>query len=105
MVLQTGFYALLILICGLIYGAYIGIKNKKTLLAIISTSVLLIMIGYSTYFTIFIRRIKDKKIIEEPVPDTSGSITWSYDDKYFFILSWINIIEQKKFTGTSLVLP
>ena len=48
------------------------------------------LLGYSVdekgseYFTIFIRRIKDKKIIEEPVPDTSGSITWSYDDKYFF---------------------
>ena len=38
----------------------------------------------SEYFTIFIRKISDKKIIEEPIPDTAGSITWSYDDKYFF---------------------
>ncbi|MDC6482466.1 S9 family peptidase [Pelagibacteraceae bacterium] len=38
----------------------------------------------SEYFTIFIRRISDNKIIEEPIPDTSGGITWSYDDQYFF---------------------
>jgi len=48
------------------------------------------LLGYSVdekgseYFTIFIREISSKKTIEEPVPDTSGSITWSYDDKYFF---------------------
>ena len=38
----------------------------------------------SEYFTIFIRRISDNKIIEEPIPDTAGGITWSYDDQYFF---------------------
>ncbi len=48
------------------------------------------LLGYSIdekgseYFTIFIRRISDKKIVEEPIKDTSGSITWSYDDEYFF---------------------
>ncbi len=38
----------------------------------------------SEYFSIFIRRISDNKIIEEEIKDTSGSITWSYDDKYIF---------------------
>jgi len=38
----------------------------------------------SEYFTIFVRHIADNKIIEEPIPDTAGGITWSYDDKYFF---------------------
>ena len=48
------------------------------------------LLGYSVdekgseYFTIFIRKISDNKIIEEPVYDTSGGVTWSYDDKYFF---------------------
>ena len=48
------------------------------------------LLGYSVdekgseYFTIFIRRISDNKIIEEPIHDTSGGVTWSYDDKYFF---------------------
>ena len=38
----------------------------------------------SEYFTIFVRHIADNQIIEEPIPDTAGGITWSYDDKYFF---------------------
>jgi oligopeptidase B len=38
----------------------------------------------SEYFTIFVRRISDNKIIEETIPDTAGGITWSYDDKCFF---------------------
>ncbi|MDA9091919.1 S9 family peptidase [Pelagibacteraceae bacterium] len=38
----------------------------------------------SEYFTIFVRRISDNKIIEEPILDTAGGITWSYDDRYFF---------------------
>jgi oligopeptidase B len=38
----------------------------------------------SEYFTIFIRRLSDNKIIEEPITDTAGGITWTYDDRYFF---------------------
>ena len=38
----------------------------------------------SEYFTIFVRKISNNKIIEEAIPDTAGGITWSYDDKYFF---------------------
>ena len=38
----------------------------------------------SEYFSIFIRRISDNKIIEEEIKDTSGNITWSYDDKFIF---------------------
>ncbi len=38
----------------------------------------------SEYFSIFIRRISDNKIIEEEIKNTSGSITWSYDDKFIF---------------------
>ncbi|MBL6857976.1 MAG: S9 family peptidase [Pelagibacteraceae bacterium] len=38
----------------------------------------------SEYFTIFIRKISNNEIIEEPIPDTAGGITWSYDDQYFF---------------------
>jgi oligopeptidase B len=48
------------------------------------------MLGYSVddkgseYFTIYIRKISDKKIIEEPIPETAGVITWAYDDLSFF---------------------
>ena len=38
----------------------------------------------SEYFSIFIRNISNNKIIDEEIKDTSGSITWSYDDKYIF---------------------
>tara|TARA_B100002052_G_C15871069_1_gene594689 strand:- start:493 stop:2562 length:2070 start_codon:yes stop_codon:yes gene_type:complete len=35
------------------------------------------------YFTIFIRRISDNKIIEK-IEETAGGIIWAYDDKSFF---------------------
>ena len=38
----------------------------------------------SEYFTIYVRRISDNKIISEEINETSGSITWSLDDKYIF---------------------
>ena len=38
----------------------------------------------SEYFTIFVRKISDKQIIEEPITETAGGITWSYDDLSFF---------------------
>ena len=38
----------------------------------------------SEYFTIFIRKISDNKIISEKIEETSGGITWSLDDKYIF---------------------
>jgi oligopeptidase B len=48
------------------------------------------LLGYSIddkgseYFTIYIRRISDKKTIEEPIIETAGGITWAYDDLSFF---------------------
>ena len=38
----------------------------------------------SEYFTITVRKISDNKIISEEIKETSGSITWSLDDKYIF---------------------
>ena len=38
----------------------------------------------SEYYTIFIRRLKDKKIMSSRIKETSGSITFSLDDKYIF---------------------
>ena len=38
----------------------------------------------SEYYTIFIRDIETKKIITKEILETSGSITFSFDDKYIF---------------------
>ena len=38
----------------------------------------------SEYFTITVRKISDNKIISEEIKETSGSVTWSLDDKYIF---------------------
>ena len=38
----------------------------------------------SEYFTIYIRDITTKKIISKEIPETSGNITFSLDDKYVF---------------------
>lgn len=38
----------------------------------------------SEYFTIYVRRILDNKIVSDEINETSGSITWSLDNKYFF---------------------
>ena len=38
----------------------------------------------SEYYTIFIRDIESKKIITKEITETSGSITFSLDDKYIF---------------------
>ena len=38
----------------------------------------------SEYYTIFIRDIATKKIVTEEVKETSGGITFSLDDKYFY---------------------
>ena len=48
------------------------------------------LLGYSIdlkgseYYTIYIRRILDKKIVSSKIQETSGSITFSLDDKYIF---------------------
>ena len=38
----------------------------------------------SEYFTIYVRRISDNKIVSGEIKETSGSITWSLDNKYIF---------------------
>ncbi len=38
----------------------------------------------SEYFTIYVRNISTKKLITEKIEETSGSITFSLDDKYLF---------------------
>ena len=48
----------------------------------------------SEYFSIFIRNISNNKIIDEEIKDTSGSITWSYDDKYILKRKMKNLLVE-----------
>jgi len=49
-----------------------------------------LLLGYSLdlngseYYTIYIRKISDEKIVTEKIENTSGGITFSLDDKYIF---------------------
>ena len=69
------------------------------------------LLGYSVdekgseYFTIYIRRMSDKKITEQPILDTSGTITWSYDDKYFFYTKLDKYHRAKKIYRHKLGTP
>ena len=38
----------------------------------------------SEYFTIYVRKISDNETISDEIHETSGSVTWSLDDKYIF---------------------
>ena len=50
----------------------------------------------SEYFTIYVRNILEGKIIEEPIEETSGGITWAYDDKSFFYSKLDNLHRPRK---------
>ena len=51
----------------------------------------------SEYFTIYLRDISSKELISEKIKDTSGSISFSLDDKYVFTQSSMSFIGQKNF--------
>ena len=69
------------------------------------------LLGYSIddkgseYFTIYIRKISDKKIIEEPIVETAGGITWAYDDLSFFYSKLDNLHRPRKIYQHKLGTP
>ncbi len=66
---QIGFLGLLLLLAVILYFLYNSIINKKTLVSLVCTSLLLIIVGYSTYFAIFIRSGQNPNI-DEGNPET-----------------------------------
>ena len=69
------------------------------------------LLGYSIddkgseYFTIYVRKISDKKIIEEPIVETAGGITWAYDDLSFFYSKLDNLHRPRKIYQHKLGTP
>ena len=51
----------------------------------------------SEYYTIYVRDISTQKLITDKIEETSGSITFSLDDKFCFTRNLINFIDQGKF--------
>ena len=60
----------------------------------------------SEYYTIYVREISNNKMIEEPIIETSGGITWAYDDLSFFYSKLDNLHRPRKIfqhkLGTSI---
>ena len=80
--LKLGFYSVLIIVFGIIYLAYQSIHNRDNLLSILTTSILLIIIGYSTYFTIFVRSGQNPAIDENNPETIEQAISYLNRDQY-----------------------
>ena len=79
---SIGLVGLCFLIISLLLITIYSIKSNKAFLSIFLSSVLLIVIGYSTYFAIFIRSGQDPNIDENNPETISEAISYLNRDQY-----------------------
>jgi len=77
-----GLIGLMFLMISLIMITVYSIKKNKNLLSIVLSSILLISIGYSTYFSIFIRSGQNPNIDENNPETVSEAISYLNRDQY-----------------------
>jgi tetratricopeptide (TPR) repeat protein len=79
---SLGLFGLIFLIILWVIATIYSIKSNKTFLSIFLSSVLLIVIGYSTYFAIFIRSGQNPNIDENNPETISEAISYLNRDQY-----------------------
>ncbi len=79
---SIGLIGLMLLIISLISVTVYSIKSSKAFLSIFLSSILLIIIGYSTYFSIFIRSGQDPNIDENNPETIAEAISYLNRDQY-----------------------
>ncbi|MEJ2636448.1 MAG: DUF2723 domain-containing protein [Calditrichia bacterium] len=77
-----GFFGLLIVLVGLVVLLAYAVNNKKPVLGLLLTSVLLIALGYSTYLTIYIRSGMDPNIDENDPETVQKFISYMEREQY-----------------------
>lgn len=77
-----GLFSIVVPIAGIIAGTWWAIKRGKKNTRIIFTSLLLIVVGYSTYATIFIRSGQDPAIDENNPDNTRRALAYLEREQY-----------------------
>ncbi|GAB4371900.1 MAG: DUF2723 domain-containing protein [Calditrichia bacterium] len=77
-----GFFGLLVFLVGLVILLAYAVNNKRSLLALFFTSVLLVILGYSTYLMIYVRSNLDPNIDENDPETIEEFISYMKREQY-----------------------
>jgi len=77
-----GFFGLLLVIVALVFFLAWAVSNQRNVVALLITSVLLIILGYSTYLTIYIRSNLDPNIDENNPETIEAFISYLEREQY-----------------------
>ncbi len=79
---HIGFIGLLLVLVAMIFVLGYAVQNHKKMLSLIITSVLLVVLGYSTYLTIYIRSNLDPNIDENNPETVEKFISYMQREQY-----------------------